>query len=109
MQRGAMVWIYPEKTHEPFGATRWLASWYVLRPGVDPDSEEDWDPGFDTIEKHIVCKTADAARRAARKVVASGATLFGCAEVQEQRVDWFVAEDRVAEWADVGRAEEVSR
>jgi hypothetical protein len=103
MEGDMQVWLYPEKRRETFGATRWVASWYVLRAGVDPESE--WDPTFDTRE---ICRgfaTKEAATQEARRAVDAGDTFFGTAEVRQQRVDWYVEEDRVAEWTDVGREE----
>lgn len=102
-----LVLVYPEKTRELYGATRWVASWYVLRLGCDPEAD-DWEPGFDTREVYRAFTTKEMALAEARRVVDAGESLFGVAEVVQQRVDWYVEEDRVAEWADVGRPEEVS-
>lgn len=102
-----LVWVYPEKKREEFGAIRWTVSWYVLKPGVDPESE--WDPYSATREVCRGFKTHAAAMREARRAYDSGdASLFGCVEIQKQRVDWYVEEDRIAEWVNIGEHEELS-
>src|ERR1043166_8457605 len=97
-----LVWVYPEKRREPLGATRWVVTWWTLKPGRQNKDEIDFDTD---IEQHRAAfATQQAARRRARVLARS--SFFGCAEVQQQRVEWFVEEDRVAEWADVGQSEE---
>lgn len=105
---GMLVWVYPEKTHEPLGAVRWLVSWHEAKPGMTAN-EEDSDVDFDDrYTCHAKAFTAEAAaRRYAQKVFGSRPLFFGVVEIQRQCVDWFVEEDGVAEWADVGDAETV--
>lgn len=99
------VWTYPEKRREELGATRWEVEWYTVRPGVKREGDEiDFDSDLQSNVMHF--KTRAAAVRKATTV--AGESFFGCATVEEQRVDWFVEEDHIAEWVGVGRPEEVA-
>ena len=76
---------------------------------VRPNSERedfDYDNDLDYLVKN--CVTEDAARQYAQKLIDDGVTFFGCARIVKQTVDWYVEEDRVAEWVDVGESEEIS-
>jgi hypothetical protein len=92
------VWVYPEREWAELGAERWEVEWQTVKPGsrakaeIDPDCDIDWH-----------CRqypTKAKALAAARGVVNLGRTAYGCATVTRQVVDWYVEEDRVAEWAD---------
>lgn len=105
------VWVYPERTWEELGAVRWEVEWYELTPSAkkrheNPDYEHDRDRDEVAVTK--VFKTEAAAKRFARKVVDSYLTVYGNALVTKQTVDWFVEEDKVAEWVNVGEPEEIS-
>ena len=95
-----MVWVYPEKTLEEFGAVRWEIEWQEVKPSAR--GQEDIDPDLDLIWHQRHYKTEGAAKREARKIVNAYRTAYGTVTVMKQVVDWFVEEDRVAEWADVG-------
>lgn len=99
------VWTYPEKRWEELGAVRWEVEWWTLRPGAQ-DLEEH-DPDRDIRCHYRTFKTRAAAVKYAKGVVSRGESFYGCATVQEQRVDWYVEEDRIAEWVDVGREEQI--
>ena len=98
------VWVYPEKTWEDFGAVRWELSWEELSPSAEGKEEIDYDT--DIIYRYQAFKSKTPAMRRGRKLVDDGKTLFGVAKVKEQRVDWEVEEDRIAEWKDVKTSEE---
>ena len=103
-----LVFVYPEKTREPFGKRRFEVEWQELtqaaqkRYDADPNYEHDRDSDEVNVARHFDTK-ADAEAFAAAKAD-SGDTVYGCATVTEQVVDWYVEEDRIAEWADVGEA-----
>lgn len=103
------VFVYPEKTMEELGTVRWEVEWYELTAGArkrydaDPDYEHDHDR--DEIAVYKTFKTQKAAMAYAKKVVETMVTVYGCATVTKQVVDWFVEEDRIAEWANVGEPE----
>jgi hypothetical protein len=99
------VWTYPEKRREELGAKRWEVRWWTRRAGTDANAE-DIDFDRDIEENGRAFKTYPAAKAFAEKIYPE--SCFGCASIQQQVVDWFVEEDRVAEWADVGDSEEVS-
>jgi hypothetical protein len=106
------VWVYPEKVHEELGARRFVVEWEELRPeckardtGQEND-EFDYDRDLHYLIKPF--KQREDAERYARKIVDEGKTFFGCARVQEQVVDWYVEEDRVASWENVGEEVEVA-
>lgn len=90
------------------GARRWECEWFELTPGAkrryaEPDYEHDHDR--DEVCRVSVHATKDAAVDAARRVVKD--SVYGCAIVQEHVLDWFVEEDRVADWEPVGPQFEV--
>lgn len=95
------VWTYPEKKYEELGAERWSVTWYEKREGV-PDDKEEYDFDSDLVQRYEYRKTREAALATARERWRTCDLFFGVVEVQQERVDWFVEEDRVAEWADVG-------
>lgn len=100
------VWIYPEKEYAELGAVRWEVEWQTLTKGArkrqdaDPDYEVDYDT--DLTNWYQTFTTEQAAQEYAQRVVNKGETFFGSATVTKQVVDWYVEEDRVAEWANVG-------
>jgi hypothetical protein len=98
------VWVYPEKVYENFGATRWQLSWEELRKSAEGKEEIDYDT--DIIYRYQNFKDKDSAMKVGRELVEGGKTLFGAASVVEQRVDWEVEEDRIAEWKDCTFTEE---
>lgn len=99
------VFVYPEKTREELGAKRWQISWHELKDAVKDGAEINFDA--DLRERSPSFKTETEARAAAARVLATGETFFGVVTLQEQAVDWFVEEDGVAEWTDVGSPEEI--
>lgn len=99
------VWVYHSRTWEEFGAVRWVAEWHVVRP--EAKGKEEIEPDVDVVCRRKAYKSKREALKTARLMVNTRRTAFGCATVQEERVDWFVEEDRVAEWADVGDPEYV--
>lgn len=106
------AWIYHEKEYGSIGARRWEVEWWVLTPNGqkrhDADPDYEWQD-HDIESESLTFKTRDEAMRAARKVVDSDVTFFGCAEVHEQVVDWLCEEDGVAEWQTIdSTVEEVS-
>lgn len=100
------VFVYPEKTWENRGARRWQLSWEQLRDTSKAHEEIDFD--LDLINMFANFPSVDRARDAAKKILASGKPFFGSITLTEQIVDWFVKEDKVAEWCDCGQAEEIS-
>lgn len=103
------VWVYPERKYEEFGAVRWEVQWYELTKKakarieelVAANEEADIDPDFDLMFCAESYKTEDDAREGCRQVQVDR-DIEGEAWVQKQVVDWYVEEDRIAEWADVG-------
>lgn len=93
-----LAWVYPEKEYREIGAERYAVEWWTIRPGAP----EEFDPHEDVISHYEVFKTRTPALRFARSVVNDGKSAFGSAEVKHQVVDWYVEEDRIAEWQDVG-------
>jgi len=101
------VFVYPEKTREELGAIRWQLSWEELKPTVvKPNNDVDYDR--DIAYMVAAYSTESEARNAAKKILDSGKPYFGAISIIKQTVDWFVEEDRVAEWRDAGRTEEIS-
>lgn len=101
---GIRVWLFPEKREAELGERRFKVEWYEPREGADPD-DEDGDP-MEQFQCHArAFKMRETALAFAKDAAAK--SHFGEAEVQEQVVDWYVEEDGVAEWADVGSVETV--
>jgi hypothetical protein len=107
------VWVYPEKTYEEFGAVRWEVEWQTVGPralkriaAAEARGEQDEvDIDRDLVYHYRHYDNEKAAVKAARAIVNLGhATAFGCATVTKEVVDWYVEEDRIAEWAAVGEA-----
>jgi len=96
------VKLYPEIEWGELGDRRWRVEWYEARPGAD---FENFEPDIDAVRKLRSFKTEVAAKAFAKKMIAADKCVYGDACVQEQVVDWFVEEDNVAEWADVGEGE----
>lgn len=106
------VWVYPEKNYEELGAERYEVSWEEVKKSSRHklDANEDIDPDLDIEYLHASFRGKDAKTKAmayAYKTVGSGKTAYGCAEVVRQVVDWYVEEDRVAEWVDTNECESV--
>lgn len=99
------VWVYPERKFEELGAERWHLSWEAVKPAaLDKD---DIDIDEDIVWLSVNYKSKEAAIKRARKVVDSFTTAFGAVTVTRQVVDWFVEEDRIAEWANTSDEEVV--
>lgn len=114
-RRTIRVWVYPEREWQDLGAERYEVEWQAVTPRalkriadneakgeqdeVDPDRDLEWH------YRHYSDRAK--ALKGARAIVNFGKTAYGCATVTKQVVDWFVEEDRVAEWADVGEPDYV--
>lgn len=92
------------------GSRRWECEHYELtakakaRRDADPDNYEH-DRDVDEVASSKVFPIKEAALAYA-KTVAPG-SVYGCAIVQQQMLEWFVEEDGVAEWEPTGPQFEV--
>jgi hypothetical protein len=102
------VFVYPEKTREELGTKRWQISWEQLRDSAKNKQGDDIDFDADLVSGSAAYPTEEKAREAAKRVLESGKPYFGAVTLSQQVVDWFVEEDRVAEWRNVGQPEEIS-
>lgn len=100
------VWVYPERTWQKLGDVRWQISWEEVKPSAQGNDEI--DPDSDILYRYAAFLDHDSAVKKAEEIVESGETAFGAVTVQKQVVDWFVEEDRVAEWRDAGESEEIT-
>ena len=100
------VWLYPERQQEEFGATRFEVSTEIVRPEAIGKDEIDHDD--DIVSKHWGFKTKEQAEKFAAELLKRDDLAYGAITIQKQVVDWFVKEDRIAEWQDVGESEEVT-
>lgn len=106
------VWVYPEKAYEELGAKRWEVEWQTVKPSALKrvqlaEAKGEYDE-ID-IDSDIVYHRRVFPERAkglaiayGKRVVSAETTAFGSATVTPQVVDWYVEEDRVAEWANAG-------
>lgn len=102
----ASVWVYPERKFEQLGAVRYKVSWEEVKP--EAVGKDDIDPDRDICYLVLDYRNKAKAIARAKKIIAAGITAFGAVTVTKQIVDWFVEEDRIAEWADTSESEEVS-
>lgn len=100
------AWLYPDRKQEEIGATRFLLSAYMVRP--EALGKDDIDMDNDIIEKNWGFKTKPEAEKFAIKILSRDDLAFGAVTTQEQIVDWFVKEDLIAEWKNVGESEEIT-
>ena len=98
------VWIYPEKTYEDLGTARWVCEWFTVPKNWKPDEglEEEGPDPYIMITNVTVHKTEALAKLAAKRRLKNGDDFYGNPIVRKQVVDWYVEEDRIAEWSDVG-------
>lgn len=109
------VWVFPEKTWEDFGAERWEVEWQTVGPKASAriaaaearGEQDEVDPDRDIVYHYKYYPTRAAALKAARGVVNLMETAYGSASVQKMAIDWYVEEDRIAEWVGVGEVEYV--
>lgn len=99
------VLLYPEKTWAELGAVRFEVATELVKPGAMGKDEIDIDEDLQRVS--VACLTHEEAVAKARKILERDDVAFGAVSIQKQVVDWFVREDRVAEWADVGDSEEI--
>ena len=97
------VFVYPEKTYEEFGAERWTCEWYTLPKGWKPEPGCEGDsPDPDVMVCNVSAhKTRLQAVSAAKRRLKNGDDFYGNPIVRRQVIDWYVEEDRIAEWNDV--------
>ena len=109
------VFVYPEKTMEEFGARRWEVEWFTVKAAslkrvqeaeakgeydeIDPDSD------IQCHVRHFKPKGKGLALALAKRMAVCACSAYGSATVTEQAVDWYVEEDRIAEWVNVGEPE----
>ncbi len=101
------VLLYPEKIYVHLGEVRYLLSTEVVRPESMGKDEIDIDS--DLITKYWAFATEERAREYAATILECDDLAFGAVTLQKQIVDWFVREDNVAEWSDVGESEEITK
>lgn len=104
------VWVFPEKVYEELGAERWEVEWWEVPANwalMSDDDRENYDPDrfpccYETFRGAGAQKKA---QRFAKRQASHRANAFGSATVTRQVVDWYVEEDRVAEWSNAGEPE----
>lgn len=99
------AWVYPERQFELIGAVRWQATWEEVKPSAQ--GKDDIDIDADIAHKRVNFKSKEEAFKYGREILDAGKTAFGQVTVTEQVVDWFVREDRIAEWRDTENEEYV--
>jgi len=101
------VWVYPEKVYQDLGDVRWEVETFVVPKGWatwTEDQRENFDPASHPC-LYEYAASEQAARRIARRMLKRNDLSFGSVTIQKQVVDWFVEEDRVAEWTNAGDPE----
>jgi hypothetical protein len=106
------VWVYPEKVYEELGAKRWEVEWQTVSPKAlkriaEAEARGEYDEvdiDSDLISHFVVYphRAKGLAMAYARKMVNCANSAFASVMVQEQVVDWYVEEDRIAEWSNIG-------
>jgi hypothetical protein len=106
------VFVYPEKTMEELGAKRWEVEWHTVKPSAlarvkaaEARGEQDeYDPDCD-IRSHsrvFPHRAKGLALALAKRMAECDGSAYGCATVTEEVVDWYVEDDRIAEWTTIG-------
>ena len=107
------VWIHGANKWGDLGARRWVVEWWTMRPEASsrivaaaPNSADaDADPDTDFVCHYKAFKTKDAAANYAQMLVDADKTAHGESSVYQQEVVWFVKEDQVAKWEQIGETE----
>jgi hypothetical protein len=102
------VWVYAYGWHE-LGAVRYEAQWVIVKPEARDKSALDIDADTDTHTEYFPEK--DAAMARAQEVcdtTPETELCFGSIAIQQQLVEWFVEEDRVAHWQYTSDEDEIS-
>lgn len=95
------AFVPSEKAHREIGEVRWEVTWHTLRDGWTPEFEGDGpDPDSDIVYHGKACGSESYALHVAESLVKQD--YFGSPIVQRQVVEWWVQEDGIAEWEDVG-------
>lgn len=105
--------IYPEGGNANIGDRRLEVEWWVftkdaLKRYDKPDYEFDYDRDQIAHVEHFPVTKREAAEARAQQICNEWDERhmpFAVVTLQEQVVDWFVQEDNVAEWINVGDAE----
>lgn len=99
------VWLYPEREKANLGDTRWLVSTWIVLP--EAMTKEEIDPDVDVVTKNWSFGSHSGATKKAYEVLTRDDLAYGAVTIQEQTVDWFVREDGIGEWVDVGEQEDL--
>jgi hypothetical protein len=100
------VFVTPEHTWEEFGAIRWTVTTDIVKPEALGKDEIDFD--LDLLHPKWGYPTESQAREKAVSILKRNDLAFGTVTLQKEAVDWFVREDRIAEWSDIGEPEEIT-
>lgn len=100
------AWLYPEKRRAEIGEVRWEVYTDVVRP--EAIGKDEIDIESDLIHKRWGFSNEAKARKFAMELLDRDDLAFGAVTLQKQVVEWFVREDGIAEWQDVGTSEEVT-
>jgi hypothetical protein len=102
------VWVYPEKTYEELGAQRWEVEWHTVKHAAlkriaDAEAagrEDEVDPDADIVTHSCAypLRAKGLAIARAKRMAVAKDSAYGCATVTRQVVDWYVEEDKIAEW-----------
>ncbi len=106
------VFVYPEKAYEELGAKRWDVEWYTVGPKAlkrvaDAEARgesDEVDPDRDVVCHHkpFPWRAKGLAIAYAKKMANCERSAYGFAIITPEVVDWYVEEDRIAEWANAG-------
>lgn len=91
---------------EDLGAIRYEVEWITVKPAAN--HKECLDPDIDTDTYVEYFPDKDAAMKRGQEVYDTTQLCWGVVMVRKEIVDWFVEEDRIAEWRDAGDEDEIS-
>ena len=89
------------------GTRQFVAETYIVRP--EAMGKDDLDHDEDVVLIHQSFPTRELAEARAKEWLERRDLAYGASYVQEEVLDWFVREDNVAEWEDVGEREEFTK
>jgi hypothetical protein len=110
-----IVRVWPENTYEELGAKRWCVEWWSVTKSAQKRIEaaeargeqDEYDRDSDIVSncKYFPARAKGLAIAYAKRMAVCDRSAFGSALVSQEVVDWYVEEDRIAEWTHIDGTE----
>lgn len=100
------VYVYGDSKLRDLGAIRFEVEWITIKEKAK--NKTDVDPDLDTITHVEYFDTESEAITYGQGIYSTTELYWGVVTIQKQVVDWYVEEDRIAEWTNVGNSLEIN-